>query len=356
MGFRFRKSINLGGFRINLSKSGIGYSFGIPGARYTKKASGGHRTTLSIPGTGISYVKDSKKANINKKPTTNRNDNSNNKEIIYSEVIDSTPNQLIDKMNEATKKNQLLLIMKVLCGFIAFIALGFLYGAITEIYHIAVGIVSSIVMLGALVALLFIPKSALIDLNYTFGNCEKEKKFNNILSAVKGLKNSERVWELSAANIHNDWKNHAGASATVDRKIIKIENAKLFSSEYELQSISVQDKKIVFLPDIIAVFQNGKWVAIEWHKFKIESDTTIFMEANNVPTDAFILGHTYLHPNKDGSPDKRYANNPQIAKCLYSIIGLESLNGLEIILMVSNQNNADKFYNAITEFKLTNSF
>ncbi len=32
MGFRYRKSINLGGgFRINLSKSGIGYSWGVKG-------------------------------------------------------------------------------------------------------------------------------------------------------------------------------------------------------------------------------------------------------------------------------------------------------------------------------------
>ena len=36
MGFRFRKSINLGGgVRINFSKSGIGYSFGVLGLRYT---------------------------------------------------------------------------------------------------------------------------------------------------------------------------------------------------------------------------------------------------------------------------------------------------------------------------------
>ena len=34
MGFRVRKSINLGGgFRINLSKSGIGYSWGTKGYR-----------------------------------------------------------------------------------------------------------------------------------------------------------------------------------------------------------------------------------------------------------------------------------------------------------------------------------
>ena len=59
MGFRFRKSIKAGPFRVNLSKSGIGYSVGTKGLRFTKKAGGGTRTTASIPGTGISYVKDS---------------------------------------------------------------------------------------------------------------------------------------------------------------------------------------------------------------------------------------------------------------------------------------------------------
>lgn len=58
MGFRYRKSANFGPFRLNFSKSGIGYSFGGKHARYTKKANGGARTTMSLPGTGISYVKD----------------------------------------------------------------------------------------------------------------------------------------------------------------------------------------------------------------------------------------------------------------------------------------------------------
>jgi len=56
MGFRFRKSINLGPLRLNISKKGIGYSVGTKGARVTKTADGKTRTTLSIPGTGISYV------------------------------------------------------------------------------------------------------------------------------------------------------------------------------------------------------------------------------------------------------------------------------------------------------------
>ena len=59
MGFRFRKSFGKGPFRVTVSKSGIGYSVGAKGLRYTKKAGGGTRTTASIPSTGISYITDS---------------------------------------------------------------------------------------------------------------------------------------------------------------------------------------------------------------------------------------------------------------------------------------------------------
>ncbi|GAA0063623.1 DUF4236 domain-containing protein [Clostridium sp. CTA-1] len=60
MGFRYRKSINLGGgFPINLSKSGVGYSWGVPGYRVTKTANGKLRKTYSISGTGVSYVEES---------------------------------------------------------------------------------------------------------------------------------------------------------------------------------------------------------------------------------------------------------------------------------------------------------
>ena len=61
MGFRFRRSINLGGgFKINLSKSGIGYSWGTKGYRISRTARGTTRRTYSIPGTGISYVMEGK--------------------------------------------------------------------------------------------------------------------------------------------------------------------------------------------------------------------------------------------------------------------------------------------------------
>ena len=61
MGIRFRKSINLGkGFRINMSKTGPGFSWGGKGFRLTKTAKGNIRGTAYIPGTGLSYQKEFK--------------------------------------------------------------------------------------------------------------------------------------------------------------------------------------------------------------------------------------------------------------------------------------------------------
>jgi hypothetical protein len=57
MGFYYRKSVNLGPFRVNLSKSGLGYSVGGRGFRVGTTARGKKYTSFSIPGTGVGYRK-----------------------------------------------------------------------------------------------------------------------------------------------------------------------------------------------------------------------------------------------------------------------------------------------------------
>ncbi|WP_439815177.1 DUF4236 domain-containing protein [Zavarzinia sp. CC-PAN008] len=55
MGLRFQKSIRiLPGVRLNLSKSGISLSLGRPGATLNV-GHGRTRTSLGLPGTGVSY-------------------------------------------------------------------------------------------------------------------------------------------------------------------------------------------------------------------------------------------------------------------------------------------------------------
>lgn len=57
MAFRFRRSMKLGkGLRLNVSKRGVGMSFGTRGLRKSIHSTGSRTNTIGIPGTGLSYV------------------------------------------------------------------------------------------------------------------------------------------------------------------------------------------------------------------------------------------------------------------------------------------------------------
>jgi hypothetical protein len=55
MGWSFRRSKSFGPFRLNFSKSGMGFSFGAPGARIGVNAKGKKYVRGGIPGTGLYY-------------------------------------------------------------------------------------------------------------------------------------------------------------------------------------------------------------------------------------------------------------------------------------------------------------
>ncbi len=56
MGWSYRKAISLGPFRMNVSKSGVGYSVGGQGFRTGIRANGRRYTRVSIPGTGLYHA------------------------------------------------------------------------------------------------------------------------------------------------------------------------------------------------------------------------------------------------------------------------------------------------------------
>jgi hypothetical protein len=70
MGWNWRRSLRFGPLKINLSKSGVGYSVGLPGVRLGTDAKGRKYQSLNIPGTGI-YRRDyaSSQANPTNQPS-----------------------------------------------------------------------------------------------------------------------------------------------------------------------------------------------------------------------------------------------------------------------------------------------
>jgi hypothetical protein len=56
MGWRYRRSLSLGRVRLNLSRSGVGWSWGVPGLRYGRTAFGRAYISIGFPGTGMYWL------------------------------------------------------------------------------------------------------------------------------------------------------------------------------------------------------------------------------------------------------------------------------------------------------------
>ena len=105
MGWRFKKPINFGGFRLNLSKKGLGFSWGFPTFRTGVSADGRRYVWLTIPRTGVSWVKYFGKTSGQPKMPSVPSPPSNPLPPQPSVLTSTSPNQAIPPSN--TPSNQI---------------------------------------------------------------------------------------------------------------------------------------------------------------------------------------------------------------------------------------------------------
>lgn len=296
MGFRFRKSINLGrGFRINLSKSGIGYSYGTKGMRWTKIANGRNRSTYSIPGTGIAYISESSgKRKISKEHTKNTNlqDNSNVEYSAKTEIEDNEAqyDDLTNQLNTIIANiNTWRTCMWIFC--------------IATLFFLPVII--------APIALIIVRKAYkqyfVMDLNYNFDDDYKDyySCLNQFFSELAGNQN---IWIIKNRYTNENARYSGGANSTSDRVPVNFEKKKAIyiNSNVEYYSFEFQKKHFYFLPDRLLIENKLKVSSLRYSEVQLTFDTVDFVEEETAPSDTEVIGKTWKYVNKNGSPDKRF--------------------------------------------------
>ena len=340
MGFRFRKSINLGGgFKINLSKSGIGYSFGTKGYRVTKKASGGTRSTLSVPGTGISYVHETNgksrnhanvgnNSNYNRQPDSQNNgcDNNHYDTVAISNgkaenVVSEGLEEMIALANKSYKFNNWSTI-----GIIVSLVLS----CSNPIFILLVCV--------CVACKIYIHQNGKINLDYTIDD-EQRSIINERMNPMKKIAQSKKIWSITQSSKVIDSKYTGGANTTVKR-IPCTPTTKLpfpFTSNEEALCFQYSKEKLIFLPDKFFIIKNGKIGALNYSDLKSTVSATRFVESEIVPSDAKVVDKTWKYVNKSGGPDKRFSDNRQYPVCLYGELTLRAAEGnINTILMFSN--------------------
>ena len=337
MGFRFRKSIGGKYFKINISKSGIGYSYGIPGYRKSIMPNGRKRTTYSIPGTGLSYVSESKggnKSNSENIPKINENTFEINNDI------DNVDNCLYEESSHEEFVKALKKAKTYWTWSITMIVLGliFLFGAT---------ILLGIAMLGVGAYLYYYFKNEL-KVNIEYEIEEGENSYKEFKEVWLQINRGKKIWEIVSESKVETRKN-AGASRNVNRIITKFEEVKLpylnVGNEKVLK-LKLRKKEIIFLKDKILIFDKSKIASVDYNDINLQLSDQKFVERENVPKDATIVEYTWEYVNNNGTPDKRFTNNRQIPICLYGKINISDKNETFLIeLQMSNY----QIYKEITD-------
>lgn len=333
MGMHYRKSINLGGgFRINISKSGVGYSWGMKGFRHTKTARGTTRNTYSIPGTGLSYVEENGKK---KRPNGGSSQDWKNQgqaaigNAISTEnvnVNDYQPAEYEELLEQMKKAQRLDYLSTWLIATIILVAYPwFILTAIA-------GVVLKIV----------VRSKMKVSMEYSF-DTESQAAYDDLSAIWMSLNKNQKFWQtVSESSL--DRKTSGGASRGVSRISAKAINKLPFFVESNVQpfGLKLRKQKVYFLPDKILVVSRLNVGAISYSDVDMEFSTTQFVETAPVPKDAKVVGQTWLKVNKNGTPDKRFKDNRQVPVCEYGKVLVKSGTGLHIELMCSNSGTVDE--------------
>lgn len=322
MGVRFRKSINLGkGFRVNMSKSGPGFSWGGKGFRVTKKANGGFRTTAYIPGTGLSYQKDFSN------PLKGDNKKAKKSGDKFAEKVTDIEERdfgldfknlkstgLKDVLDQAGYKYPLRKL-----GLLVFI-LGIVLTFVNPILVI-------VAIAGAI--MYFYKKTSPVEIEYDFedGASEEYDLTNKLLA---GILESDKVWLVDGLLADDD------RSTITARKELKIKEglAGDLSTNVKVYSLVAGDLTLYFLPDALLINKNGVNKAIDYKDLQVDLRSENFLEEEKV-ADATLIDKTYLHLNKDGSPDKRYKDNPEVNLVEYGVLEMKNAD-IDLVVVFSD--------------------
>lgn len=326
MGLRYRKSINLGkGFRINMSKTGPSFSWGGRGFRITRSANGNIRGSAYIPGTGIAYRKDfgnpHKKTKGKKTTISKSSSKGENSRIFQNDIGNIYSDDMADLMAATNKssRNKFIAIALIVLG------LGF---AIINPFFVMLSIIG-------LIFAIYDKNKQTIKLDYEMeADAKKELEVSNNLLA--GIMESDAVFlvdEIEETRVGDEER-----IKIINRSPVNFYKGtdEPIETNVDTYTLDAGHIKLIFLPDAIFIKEKGKMAAVSFNEIDINLSKALFLEDGDIANDANIIGKSYAHTNKDGSPDKRYKDNPELTLVEYGLLSLGKDPGLDILIVFSD--------------------
>jgi len=363
MSFYIRKSVRFGPVRLNLSKSGVGVSFGVRGARLS---TGPRGTYINMGSHGVYYRQ--KINDLIDSPTTSQSYDfegddfrkTEQPQVNVGNLVESSSKELLDKMNSRIHQPRYAFLIGVITTIIAGgIAL---FGLVAQNFQTAIhfvwifffGIAGLIWLLGLWVAWITSQQekyAQITTLRYSLDE-SATKRFATLQNSLEDLSRSNRIWLLTSKISTFDWKRNAGASSLISRRpvVIRQKQPPFVTTQIRTFTLSSNLFQLFFMPDQILIFQNGKYGAVNYQSLIIDEVFARFIEDEAAPQDSNVVDTTWQYVRRDGGPDLRFKNNRKLPIMRYGYIEISSLNGLQLRFYISNAEYAKQFAHTLINY------
>jgi hypothetical protein len=179
--------------------------------------------------------------------------------------------------------------------------------------------------------------------------------FGRVCDAAAMLSRSQRIWDTLSSTSTDRYRERTTASHSIQRKPVAISlgSSDLIETSWKVPHLMNANGGEMFIYPAFILFHvsHEAFALVDIRDANLDYNPTSFIEEEAIPTDAQLIGHTWKKANKDGSPDRRFANNYQIPILAYGDIRLTSKSGLNEEYLISNATAAQRFAQAWTTFK-----
>ena len=372
MAWAFRKRIKvIPGVYINLSKSGISANTGVRGASLTFRSDGVYRN-LGLPGTGI-YSRQKVGDYGGSAPDQGADQEFAPDEAfevaapdysfisadpleVTSEGLQGLQRAVIDANRQ---KQELTRDAESIKGSLSLLHFGSILSKVFLVYFFLPSVKKSInagikARQDALKEVTASIAASTVSLAVEM-DPDCSSAFQRCQSTFDALIRCPRIWDITSGSDVDRVKSRSAASMSVERTITKC-------LRKDLPGITAPETPLVFLnqngadiyvyPGFFVMFESPSRMGIlDITELDVAYEATQFIESEAIPPDGTKVGQVWEKSNKDGSRDKRYAENRQFPLMQYGEITFRSGSGICEKYMFSDAKRAEDFFGAIEAFK-----
>lgn len=176
---------------------------------------------------------------------------------------------------------------------------------------------------------------------------EQAEPFYRMRDDFSSLGECKAIWDTLSRVAVNQFRERSISTERVEREKVTflLDDCDLLQWQQKVPRLQNRTGGDLYLYPGFVIYRAAKqaFSIIDLREVRLTFTRIQFTELEPIPSDSQIVGNTWAKANKDGGPDRRFANNRQIPIALYGALAFKTDTGLNEEFQFSNCGATERF-------------